>query len=156
MRRYALIVCPSFLLVLAGCSTPEKTDEIETPPPHQVHWIRDAEVLNEIEAREIAREALIDKVDMDKIALESAAFHSGPCFEIDFDIPKFCRKGDRIWPVYKSDAGSRKNDSVVLVNAETANTSFIILDNVRSHLVDCEIRGAGSGGRQIAVPLSQR
>ncbi len=153
MKTRALIVCSGVVMAIAGCTAPQKKNEPQTIPPHQIHWINDAEVLNEIEAQEIAREALNYKSD--QTVGESAVFYSGPCFEIDFDIPQFCRKGDRIWPVYKADAGSRENICAILVNAETANTTFLILNNVKSRLVACEIRKDASANKQITVPVKK-
>jgi hypothetical protein len=116
------------LIFCFGCTTAPK-QEIR---PEMIHTIEKAEVLTELEAINVAKAAITDKTTL--AVGKTSRFLTGPCFKIDFAIPKFARKGDRIWPVYKTDEDSDKNDCAVLVNAETGNTHFLILKNICSQL----------------------
>lgn len=99
-----------------------------------IHTIKRAEVLSEIEAVNVAKAAITDKTTL--YLGKSFRFLPGPCFKIDFDIPKFARKGDRIWQVYIKDEDSDKKEFAVLINAETGNSHFLILNNICSELTE--------------------
>lgn len=118
----------SLLVLAAGCTTAPQPKA----KPEMVHTIEKAEVLTEMEAINVAKSAIKDKTNL--IISKNTTFVTGACFKIDFAIPKFARKGDRIWLVYKRDLDSNKIAYPILVNAETGNTHFLILNNICSKL----------------------
>ena len=143
MKKYILIIIVLGVGLFVGCRQ-VKEDPLYWP----MEWIKDAKVLNEPEAQEIALKFLKDYVPSNKgiittwqpkspIVFYSNStgidffFDCGSCFKIEFEIPNFAKKGDRIWPLeftYQNWGHTR----IIWVNAETAKAKIISSDNICS------------------------
>ena len=111
-----LTVCLLAILCLSGCSTTKEEPILVKRPSRQIHTIANANIATETQAHDAAMRAEWKRTGA---MSATAMFTARRCFTIDFSIPQFAKKGDRIWPVVMYELGPLAPRRIILVNAET-------------------------------------
>lgn len=114
------------MLCLSGCSTTKEEPVPAKRPSRRIHTIANANIATETQAQDAAMRAEWKRTGgMSATAL----FTAQRCFIIDFSIPQFAKKGDRIWPVCMYELGPIAPRRIILVNAETGKIKPLMTED---------------------------